>query len=226
MERQSSLPGRRIVLFGQQNLQNSILIGYIHQRTNIDCQLVNVPEWREEWSQYPCKTLALIDAECARAEKLYDLLEQIHEQGGEIKVAFFNVPRGHQCERMIDWPMVNGLFYRDSSQQQLSKGIVGLFDGEHWLPRQLVSQYLEKTRHKPRRLPATTTVLTRREKQILRLTATGATNIEIADKLNVSMHTVKTHIYNLFKKIGAANRIQAVNWAKEYMEELLHDPVE
>jgi len=40
------------------------------------------------------------------------------------------------------------------------------------------------------------------------------------------MHTVKTHIYNLFKKIGAGNRIQAVNWAKEYMEELLHESVE
>lgn len=40
------------------------------------------------------------------------------------------------------------------------------------------------------------------------------------------MHTVKTHIYNLFKKIGVANRIQAVNWAKEYMEELLHEAVE
>ncbi len=226
MERQTTLPGRRVVLFGQQNLQNSILIGYIHQRTNVDCQLANSPEWRSEWNQYPCKTLALIDAECARPEKLYDLLDQIHEQPGEIKAAFFNTPHDHPVERLIAWPKVNGLFYRESSQQQLSKGIVGLFDGEYWLPRQLVGQYLDKIRHKPRKMQSTNTVLTRREKQILRLTATGATNVEIADKLNVSMHTVKTHIYNLFKKIGAANRIQAVNWAKEYMEELLHEPVE
>jgi len=226
MDRQTSLPGRRIILFGQQNLQNSILIGYIHQRTNIDCQLVSVPEWREDWNRYPCKTLVLVDAECARPEKLHDLLEQVYEQPVDIKVAFFNTPHNHPVERLMAWPMVNGLFYRECSQQQLSKGIVGLFEGEYWLPRQLVGQYLERTRHKPRKMNTTTTVLTKREKQILRLTATGATNIEIADKLNVSMHTVKTHIYNLFKKIGAGNRIQAVNWAKEYMEELLHESVE
>lgn len=226
MDRQVSFPGRRIILFGQQNLQNSILIGYIHQRTHVECQLASVPEWHRDWGQYDGKTLALIDAESARPERLYDLLDSIHEQGGDITVAFFNTPHGHPVERLISWPMVNGLFYRECSQQQLSKGIVGLFEGEYWLPRHLVGQYLEKTRNKPRRMPVTNTVLTRRERQILRLTATGATNVEIADKLNVSMHTVKTHIYNLFKKIGAANRIQAVNWAKEYMEELLLEPVE
>ena len=63
-------------------------------------------------------------------------------------------------------------------------------------------------------------LLTRREKQILSLTATGATNTEIANNLNVSMHTVKTHIYNLFKKIDVSNRIQAVNWAKENLKTL------
>ena len=68
-------------------------------------------------------------------------------------------------------------------------------------------------------------ILTRREKQILRLTATGATNAEVAEELNVSMHTVKTHVYNLFRKIGVTNRIQAVNWAKENMHEL-HDKEE
>ncbi|MAS25870.1 MAG: helix-turn-helix transcriptional regulator [Oceanospirillaceae bacterium] len=226
MDRQVGLPGKRVILFGHQNLQNSILIGYIHQRTNVDCQLVNVPEWQPEWSLSSTGTLALIDADCARPDKLHDLLDEIHEQDMDIKVALFNVIKGHPAERFIAWPMVNGLFYRDTSQQQLSKGIIGLFEGEYWLPRELIGKYLEKTRHKPRKMPTTTTQLTRREKQILRLTATGATNIEIAEKLSVSMHTVKTHIYNLFKKIGAANRIQAVNWAKEYMEELLQEPVE
>ncbi|WP_420589673.1 LuxR C-terminal-related transcriptional regulator [Bacterioplanoides sp.] len=226
MEKTNTLPGRRIILFGQQNLQNSILIGFIHQRTNIDCQLVNQPQWREEWNTYPCKTLALIDAESARPEKIQELLEAIYEQPMDVMVAFFNTPPGHAMERMIVWPMVNGLFYRDSSQQQLSKGIQGMFSGEYWLPRQLMAQYLERTRHKPRRMSAHAALLTKREKQILKLTATGATNTEIAEQLNVSMHTVKTHIYNLFKKIGASNRIQAVNWAQENMDELLHEMAE
>ena len=223
MDKASPFPGRRIVLFGQQNLQNSILIGYLHQRTNIDCQLVNSPEWNDDWNQYACKTLALIDVEMARSDRLQDLLEVIFDQPTNVMVAFFNVTQGHPSERLIVWPMVNGLFYRDTSQQQLAKGIVGMFSGEFWLPRPLLANYLERTRHKPRRMTAHAAALTRREKQILKLTATGATNTEIADTLSVSMHTVKTHIYNLFKKIGVSNRIQAVNWAQENLDELIHE---
>jgi LuxR family transcriptional regulator of csgAB operon len=106
------------------------------------------------------------------------------------------------------------------------KGITAIFEGEFWLSRKLIASYLERTRSKPRKVTASAHVLTRREKQILRLTATGATNTEIAEQLNVSMHTVKTHIYNLFKKINVSNRIQAVNWAKDNLEDLLHEAVQ
>jgi len=226
MDRSLSNSSRRIILFGQQNLQNSILIGFIHQRTNVDCQLVNVPEWRSEWNDSSMDTLALIDAEGARAERLQDLLEQIYEQNSAVTVAFFNTQDSSPIERLMAWPMVNGIFYKEASQQQLVKGITAIFEGEFWLSRKLIASYLERTRSKPRKVTASAHVLTRREKQILRLTATGATNTEIAEQLNVSMHTVKTHIYNLFKKINVSNRIQAVNWAKDNLEDLLHEAVQ
>ncbi len=211
---------RRIILFGQQNLQNSILIGFIHQRTNIDCQLVSTPEWRSEWNDFNGQTLAFIDADSARTERLQDLLEQIFDQAENAQVAFFNTQNTSPVERLMAWPMVNGIFYKESSQQQLVKGITGIFDGEFWLSRRLMAQYLERTRSKPRKVTHNANLLTRREKQILNLTSTGATNTEIAEHLNVSMHTVKTHIYNLFKKIDVSNRIQAVNWAKDNLEGL------
>lgn len=223
MDHQINLPPRSIILFGQQNLQNSILVGYIHQRTGVECQLASQLNWSPTWTSSQRQTLVMIDADIARPERIQDFLEQVYEQALDLRVAFFNVPPAHAVEKMVAWPMVTGLFYADSTQQQLCKGILALFDGEYWLPRQLVADYLQRTRQKPKRSSVPDTVLTRREKQILRLTATGATNVEIAEKLNVSMHTVKTHIYNLFKKIGAGNRIQAVNWAKEYMEELLYE---
>jgi LuxR family transcriptional regulator of csgAB operon len=226
MDRSLSNSSRRIILFGQQNLQNSVLIGFIHQRTNVDCHLVNVPEWRGEWNDSRVDTLALIDAEGARAERLQDLLEQIYEQNSAVTVAFFNTQDSSPIERLMAWPMVNGIFYKEASQQQLVKGITAIFEGEFWLSRKLIASYLERTRSKPRKVTASAHVLTRREKQILRLTATGATNTEIAEQLNVSMHTVKTHIYNLFKKINVSNRIQAVNWAKDNLEDLLHEAVQ
>jgi DNA-binding NarL/FixJ family response regulator len=212
---------RRIILFGQQNLQNSILIGFIHQRTTIDCQLISTSEWKDEWSEFEGQTLALIDSDSARAERQQELLEQIFAQNTDIQVAFFNTNNTSSVERLIAWPMVNGIFYKETSQQQLVKGIMGIFEGEFWLSRRLIAQYLERTRIKPRKITQNASLLTRREKQILSLTATGATNTEIAKNLNVSMHTVKTHIYNLFKKIDVSNRIQAVNWAKDNLEDIV-----
>ena len=43
--------------------------------------------------------------------------------------------------------------------------------------------------------------------------STGAKNEEIAAELYISPNTVKTHIYNIFKKIDVPNRLQAVLWA-------------
>jgi DNA-binding NarL/FixJ family response regulator len=57
--------------------------------------------------------------------------------------------------------------------------------------------------------------LTRREIEILQLIAQGLSNREIAERLFVSENTVKTHSANLFSKLSAKRRTQAVQLAKE-----------
>ena len=48
--------------------------------------------------------------------------------------------------------------------------------------------------------------LTRREAEIARLLARRATNSEIADQLDVSPHTVRHHVENIFAKLGIRSR--------------------
>jgi DNA-binding NarL/FixJ family response regulator len=57
--------------------------------------------------------------------------------------------------------------------------------------------------------------LTPRELEVLRLIAEGASNSEIASELVVSETTVKTHVGNVFAKLGARDRVQTVIMAYE-----------
>ena len=57
--------------------------------------------------------------------------------------------------------------------------------------------------------------ISQRELDVLELMAQGLSNQEIADKLFISIHTVKTHSSNLFSKLQVKRRTQAVQKSKE-----------
>lgn len=61
----------------------------------------------------------------------------------------------------------------------------------------------------------TETGISKREYEVLELMASGLSNQEIADKLFVSLNTVKTHSANLFVKLEVRRRTQAIRKAKE-----------
>ncbi len=57
--------------------------------------------------------------------------------------------------------------------------------------------------------------ISKREFEVLQLIGQGLSNQEIADKLFVSLNTVKTHTSNLFTKLDAKRRTQAIQRAKD-----------
>ncbi|MBI3587117.1 MAG: DNA-binding response regulator [Ignavibacteriales bacterium] len=58
-------------------------------------------------------------------------------------------------------------------------------------------------------------ILTERELEVLRHISQGHSNQEIADRLFVSLNTIKTHVNNIYSKLGVKRRTQALSRAKQ-----------
>jgi DNA-binding CsgD family transcriptional regulator len=67
----------------------------------------------------------------------------------------------------------------------------------------------------PEQLPVEELGISKREYEVLDLIAQGLSNQEIADRLFVSLHTVKKHTSSLFVKLEVKRRTQAVERAKQ-----------
>ena len=57
--------------------------------------------------------------------------------------------------------------------------------------------------------------LTDRETEVLALLATGMSNVEIGAELFISVNTVKSHLKNVYSKLGVSNRTRALSTALE-----------
>lgn len=100
----------------------------------------------------------------------------------------------------------SGYVLKNATRQELMEAIDTVMKGRQYLSFD-VSQSLRKNENDD--VP----VLTRREKEVLELIASGLTNNEIADKLFISSTTVDTHRKNLLAKFNAKNTAALVKLA-------------
>jgi DNA-binding NarL/FixJ family response regulator len=76
--------------------------------------------------------------------------------------------------------------------------------------RKLIETYVAQPQPAARIDPDGLEELTTREREVLELIATGLTNAEIADALQLSPLTAKTHVSRILMKLGARDRVQLV----------------
>lgn len=153
----------------------------------------------------------LLDINMPRMNGL-QVLEKINRGQTNIKVLMLTVHNEvDYLIKSIDIG-IDGYLLKDSGSAELKKAIISIYNGEKYIQPELTPLLNQKLVEKESDLDKLHS-LTKRELQILKLIAEGLFNKEIGDRLNISERTVKNHVFNLFKKIDAADRTQAAVFA-------------
>lgn len=112
----------------------------------------------------------------------------------------------------------SGFMLKDAPPEQLIEGIHVVAAGDALLAPSVTRALIDEIARLPNgsatTFPALDT-LTEREREVLRLMATGRSNSEIAAELYLGEATVKTHVGRVLAKLGARDRVQAVVIAYE-----------
>jgi two-component system nitrate/nitrite response regulator NarL len=106
-----------------------------------------------------------------------------------------------------------GIFCRVGSSGDLRKCIRSIHHGEIWISNAQIEYVVDALVRAPGlRITknAEEAFLSKRELEIARLVATGLSNVEVADKLALSRHTVKNYLFRIFEKLGISTRIELV----------------
>lgn len=208
-------------IVGPDPLLNDLLASRLTQETGQTCTFApSMPKLLDR-----CRPdLTLID--CAEI-LVQDLLNEASGDNSPFTntpVALFNVAENNATELEALNCGIRGIFYRNTPLKHMVKGINAMLDEELWFSREAMSAFLlgiQKNAEEQEKEGQGTDApgdLSQRETEILLMLASGATNKDIADALFLSLNTVKSHIYNIYKKINVPNRLQASLWAGKYLK--------
>jgi len=101
---------------------------------------------------------------------------------------------------------------KDSPREELFKAIRAVHRGESLIQPSVASKVLDRFATLSRQSQSPE-LLSEREKEVLRLMATGAANKALASALFISESTVKTHVQSIFQKLDVSDRTGAVTQA-------------
>lgn len=107
---------------------------------------------------------------------------------------------------------VKGLLNCDIPSHLLKRAIRVIHKGEVWYDRKTASMIFDELASRltmERGQPEIVKRLSKREKEVLNLVASGYKNRDIGESLSISEKTVKTHLYHIFEKLGVEDRINA-----------------
>jgi two-component system nitrate/nitrite response regulator NarL len=108
-----------------------------------------------------------------------------------------------------------GVILKDMSGSLLVRCIRKVHAGETWVENTSMARAVTHLLRRDTGAREVALLLTPRERDVLRATATGLRNKEIADRLHVSEGTVKIHLHNMYEKLDVKGRMQLILSARD-----------
>lgn len=108
---------------------------------------------------------------------------------------------------------VAGYLLKTLDADELFNLLLGIAHGEAAMTRAMAARLLKDVAKRAVHSEDGQAALTEREVQVLRLVAQGSSNPEIAEKLCISINTVKTHLSSILHKLQLENRTQVARYA-------------
>jgi len=141
-----------------------------------------------------------------------EALQQLREAALETPVIMLTVSESDEDLLGAIRAGARGYFLKNAETEELYDGLRRAAAGEAVIDPALVERLFRYVTHVAS--AASTTPLSFRETEILRLVAEGLTNREVAARLSLSENTVKTHLARIFEKLGTTNRSEAAALAR------------
>jgi len=113
----------------------------------------------------------------------------------------------------------SGFILKNASSNDYVKTIRAVAEGSKVLPPALTSslftQIIESALKAGNGIPNNSIQLTGREREVVSLISEGLSNKEIAERLHIATHTVKSHIHNILEKLALNTRLQIAAFARK-----------
>ncbi len=208
-----------IYIAGSAKLQGELLAVFIEKETGLPCRI------EKTRNMFPARLVpkrrSIIFSDCCNRpakEIIAGMRECSYRSRSDVFIILFNLDNSLKIEDELLELGLWGIFYEEDPLENMPLGVEAICKGEIWLSRQVMSSCLiNMQRHNISQQSDEKNMLTVREREVLVLLREGSGNHDIAATMNISIHTVRSHLYHIFKKIGVSSRYQASIWANRHL---------
>jgi DNA-binding NarL/FixJ family response regulator len=173
-----------------------------------------IPVTEQEFDALGEADILILDPASTRPLK-FTCISRIIEKNPGISVVMINMDDDPEVFLECVRAGAAGYLMKDASAAEVVSGVRAVLEGKAICPPRLCLELFRAFSRQWTGFPSARIKLdlglTRRQQQLVPLIAQGLTNKEIASQLSISEHTIKNHVHEIMRHLGAGDRLQIVD---------------